>query len=407
MLGDYLKYAVNAITRRGTRSWLTMIGIFIGIAAVVALVSLSQGLQEAINNEFTKVGADRVIITPGGANFGPVASSAITTAKFYQVDVNVVRKVPGVQYAAGFYTTIATKVEYRGEVKYVSMFGQPTDSESLKLIDTVSFLDIMNGRGLRSGDGNRVVLGYLIATDTFNKNPQVGDKLFIEEQPFTIIGIQEKAGTGVHDIIIRIPIEKAWELQNITTGEVSTIMVKTSSGFDPAVVADDITKALDRSRGLKAGEEDFTAQTSQQAIDTLNNILNVMQFFLVGIASISLIVGGVGIMNTMYTAVLERTREIGVMKAVGARNSHVLTIFLIESGLLGLVGGVIGVILGYAISKGVQFATDLMKVAELNVSYSPYIIFGALGFSFVVGSLSGVLPAIQAMRLKPVDALRK
>ena len=141
--------------------------------------------------------------------------------------------------------------------------------------------------------------------------------------------------------------------------------------------------------------------------NSFNNIFAVVQGVLVGIAGISLLVGGVGIMNTMYTSVLERTKEIGTMKAIGAKNSHILFLFLVESGLLGLAGGLIGVIIGLGMAKGTEYAaTAYIGSPLLQASMDPLIIFGALSFSFIVGTLSGVLPALQASKLKPVDALR-
>ncbi|MFH1823570.1 MAG: FtsX-like permease family protein, partial [archaeon] len=137
------------------------------------------------------------------------------------------------------------------------------------------------------------------------------------------------------------------------------------------------------------------------------DIFGIVQAVFIGIAAISLVVGGIGIMNTMYTAVLERTREIGIMKAVGARNRNILTLFLIESGILGLVGGAIGVLIGIGLSTGVAFvAAQALGTTFLRAVFPWYLIVGALAFSFGIGSLSGILPAIQASRLKPVDALR-
>jgi len=143
-------------------------------------------------------------------------------------------------------------------------------------------------------------------------------------------------------------------------------------------------------------------------LKSFQNIFGVIQAVLVGIAGISLIVGGIGIMNTMYTAVIERTKEIGTMKAVGARNSHILLIFLFESGLLGLVGGAIGIVIGYGLGKGAQYMATIGLGTDLLRAYFPwYLILGALVFSFLIGTLSGILPALQAAKLKPAEALRR
>jgi len=172
-------------------------------------------------------------------------------------------------------------------------------------------------------------------------------------------------------------------------------------------VAETIERKLRRSRGEKEDQETFTVQTSEQLAQTFQSIFAVIQAVFVGIAAISLVVGGIGFMNTMYTAVLERTKESVTMKAVGAKNSDILYIFLFESGLLGLVGGSIGILLGVGIAKAVEYiATVQLGTVFLQAAFGYELILGALLFSFVVGSASGVLPAIQAAKLKPADALR-
>jgi len=164
---------------------------------------------------------------------------------------------------------------------------------------------------------------------------------------------------------------------------------------------------LRRSRGLKEGNEDFEVSTTEELMKAFNTLLNIVQGVLVGIALISLVVGGIGIMNTMYTAVLERTKEIGILKAVGAQNRDILSLFLVESGILGLAGGAIGVLLGMGFSKLVELVATMALQTKLLQAYFPwYLTLGSLAFSFLVGTVSGILPAYQASRQKPVDALR-
>jgi putative ABC transport system permease protein len=182
--------------------------------------------------------------------------------------------------------------------------------------------------------------------------------------------------------------------------------VQVKKGFDPDKVAGDIKKYLRKSRGQKEGEEDFTVQTSEQLAESFSTVFTIVQVVLIGLASISLLVGGIGIMNTMFTSVLERTREIGVMKAIGARNSDIMKIFLIEAGLLCTIGGGIGIILGIGISKLIQYVAAQAGMGIIQAYFPWYLIVGALAFSFLVGTLSGIFPARRAAKLKPVDALR-
>jgi putative ABC transport system permease protein len=164
---------------------------------------------------------------------------------------------------------------------------------------------------------------------------------------------------------------------------------------------------LRRHRDLEEGKEDFVVQTPEQLIEGLNSVLNIVNAIVIGIAAISLIVGGIGITNTMYTAVLERTKEIGIMKSIGAKNGNILAIFLVESGLLGLAGGAIGVALGYAFSKLVEVAAAQFWASDiLRANFPLWLLLGALAFSFLIGMIAGTTPAIQASKQKPVDSLR-
>ncbi len=242
--------------------------------------------------------------------------------------------------------------------------------------------------------------------DVFKKGVDVGDKIKINDQKFRVVGIYKPFGNPDDDSSVGIPLETARELFD-EPDELFVIMARTKDGFNTADVAEDIKEKLRRDRGLKEGEEDFTVQTYEQLREGAGVVLDIVHLFLIGIASISLMVGGVGIMNTMYTSVLERTREIGVMKAIGARNSDIMMIFLIESGIMGMVGGAIGVVIGIALSKIVEYVAEQelgMVLLKANVSIE--LILGALTFSFLVGCISGILPARQASKLNPVDALR-
>jgi len=403
MIKDYFIFSIKSIKNRRIRSWLTMLGIFVGIAAVVALISLSQGMQNAITTQFKRVGSNRITITPG-AFFAGATSSDFSVAKLTTDDLEVVRKVSGVDYAISVYTKTAM-VKFRKQGKFLNIFGTPTDPTSRRAIDEIGLFDIEEGRQLKEGDKFKAVLGNRVAHDAFLREIEVGDKIELEDKTFEVVGIQKKIGTGIHDIIIRIPLETAREIFN-EPDEISMLFVTAKDEKNVDATVQNIKKALRKYRNIKEGEEDFTVQAATKTIEQLNQILDVVQIVLVGIAAISLLVGGIGIMNTMFTSVLERTQEIGIMKAIGARNSDIFTIFLIESGVLGLVGGSIGVALGIFLGKLVEYYATTAGLGILKASFSWYLIAGTLAFSYVVGTLSGILPAIQASKQKPVDALR-
>ena len=401
MLKDFFVLGLNNLKRRRLRSWLTMIGIFIGIAAVVALISLGQGLQDYISEEFEKLGADKIVIMPKGMGPpGTAGPSLILTSK----DLKVIENVRGVKWAMGFLIKQG-QAFYKGEAGIGFATGiTPKDMELLKEIQS---LELLEGRTLKEGDKYKVALGYNhIYGDVWERSMQIGSTIEIEGHDFKVVGVYKKIGNPIDDGIIYMPKEILREILDVEDEE-SQIMVKTAAGFEPEDVAERIERKLRQFRDEKEGQETFNVQTSEQLLETFQSIFAVVQGVLVGIAAISLLVGGVGIMNTMYTSVLERTKEIGTMKAIGARNSHILTLFLLESGLLGLVGGLIGVGIGIGLAKGAEYIAGVyIGSPMLQASMDPVIIFGALAFSFIVGTLSGILPAMQASKLKPADALR-
>ena len=401
MIIDYVKFAYNNFKQRKLRALLTILGIFIGIAAVVSLISLGQGLQETVSEQFEVMGIDKIMITPIGGYFG----IGVEGTKLTNNDVDVVKKVRGVEQVSGMLYKVV-RVEYKDELKYTWIMGVSTEPESIELLESMQSLEIAEGRNLQEGDGKKAVVGYMFPeAKFFKKAVKIRDTIEIEGQEFKVVGTLEQIGSTQDDSSVLIPLDVSRELLN-EPYRVDMIMLKVQSGFNVNEVAEDIKDELRDYRNVDEGEEDFTVQTSEQMIKNLNLILNVVQIVLIGITAISLLVGGIGIANTMYTSVLERTREIGIMKAVGARNSDIMLIFLIESGLLGLVGGIIGVIFGLGISKSVEIIAAISGNSILKASLSPTLIVGALAFSFIVGSLSGLMPAKQAAELKPVDALR-
>ncbi len=404
MILDFFSLAFTNLKRSKKRSWLTMLGIVIGIASVVALISLSAGMQNVINDQLSKIGSDRISITSGAGTYSSPVTGEMFSAKLYQHDVDTVSQVRGVEYAIG--VTIKTStVKYRDETKTMMVFGLPFDAKTVENLRTISYFDILEGNYPSSGNKYAVMAGYQLSQDSFDKPVDVGSKLEISGIEFNVVGINKKSGNPIYDRKIIIPQDTAKELFN-TGDEVSSIFARTKPGFNTTEVASDIEDRMRRDRGLKKGEEDFTVQTAQNMIKSFTAILGVVQVFLIGIAAISLLVGGIGIMNTMYTSVLEQTKNIGIMKAVGAQEHDIMMIFLFEAGILGLVGGVIGVLFGIGIGSLVEAISAAAGMSSLKTYMSWELIAGSLLFSFVVGCASGLMPAREAARLNPVDALR-
>jgi putative ABC transport system permease protein len=239
----------------------------------------------------------------------------------------------------------------------------------------------------------------------FDRGVSVGDRVELEGKKFEIVGVLGRIGNPEDDSSLIIPLEAAREIFN-EPDSYAYVMAQVSQGQDPEVVAERVKKALRKYRGVEEGEEDFSIQTFAELMESFQSVFAIVQAVLIGIAAISLLVGGIGIMNTMFTSVLQRTNQIGVMKAIGARNSDIFKLFLIESGFLGLFGGAIGVVIGIFLSKIVEFAAAGAGLPILKAYFPWYLILGALAFSFFVGCVSGLTPAVRASKLKPVDALR-
>jgi len=401
MIRDYFRFAFQNFKARKVRTYLTMLGIFIGVAAVVSLISISQGLRSAMTETFESMGSDKIFIMSGVSYGLPTTGITEMSGK----DKEVVEKTEGVERTSAFIFKLL-RIKYNEEVKYVFVNGLPVDRESLELIESIQTFKIAQGRDLKTGDKYKAVVGSMYAKgDVFDKKVKVRDKIEIEGKEFKVIGIMAPIGNPQDDSQITIPIDAAREIFN-EPEKVDYIMVQVKQGYDAEEVAEKIKKNLRDHRNLEEGEEDFTVQTSAQLIASFGNVFTIITIVLVGIAAISLFVGGIGITNMMYTSVLERTREIGVMKAIGAKSSNILLIFLIESGILGLVGGAVGILIGIGLGELVQFAAATANLSLLKSSFPWYLIIGSLLFSFIVGVLSGVLPARAASRLQPVDALR-
>jgi putative ABC transport system permease protein len=400
MIIDYSKLAVKNLRKRKLRSWLTIIGIVVSIAVIFTLISLSLGLREAINEQFKVLGTDKLFINPKGTS-GMSGGGAV---EFTTEDVKIIEKVQGVKDLS--YTTIGNaEIEFGKQKKYFYVFGLPLDKIQL-YIDSAS-IKMDEGDYLKEGEIGKVMLGYDYKyNNVFDKPLQTGEKIIINGKEFKVVGVAESIGNPSDDKNIYMSSEDFKILFN--SGErVDAIIVQVDDEKNIQEISEEINKKLIKYRGVTEKTKDFYISTPEELLASFDTILNIITVFLVGIAAISLLVGGIGIMNTMYTSVLERTKEIGTMKAVGAKNSDILWIFLFESGLIGLIGGIIGVLLGYGISKTVEIiAINALNTTLLRAAVPVYLLVGCLSFAFLIGALSGTIPALMASKLKPVDALR-
>lgn len=401
MLIDYFKIPIKEIKRRKLRSWLTLIGIFIGIAAIVSLITLGQGLENAIDAQFQSLGKDKLFIYPKGGIWGMGASQLLT-----ENDLETVQKTTGVKLATGLTQSFA-RFEFNDLIHYGFIYGISTNPKERELVWDAQTYGLLEGRLLRDNDKFKVLLGYEHSLpDLFDKKVEVGDKILLNGKNFKVVGILDKIGSPPDDQSAIIPHDAYKEVFD-SGDNLNFIIAQSQPGEDPLKVADDIEKELRDDHGVDEGKEDFDIQTPDQFAESFATILNIVQIVLIGIAGISLLVGGIGIMNTMYTAVLQRTKEIGIMKAIGAKNSDILFLFLVESGLYGLGGGIIGSLIGIGFAKIVEVLfVALVGPALLSIEIRWGFILAVLIFSFLVGAMSGIAPARKASKLKPVDSLR-
>ncbi|MEA2037987.1 MAG: ABC transporter permease [Nanoarchaeota archaeon] len=382
-----------------------MLGIFIGIASVVALIGLGEGLRIAITAQFGFLGSDVLSVQASGMGLAGSPGTGVTEPLTDDL-ADKIEKVNGVEAAVNRYIKTGT-LEFNN-VQGIGMAMSMPDGEDRKVVEDMLNVKTEHGRLLKDGDNRKALLGnsFTNKDNWGGKGIKSGDRVLISGLTYEVIGIMKKKGSFLLDNIILIN-EDALLNDFGDDGEVDIIGVKVKDEKIIGDIKEDIEKLMRKERGVKEGEENFAVDSPQATLDSLNSTLFAVNLFVILIAAISLIVGGIGIMNTMYTSVLERTKEIGIMKSIGARNSGIFTLFFIESGLLGIVGGIIGIIIGLILAYGLAAVGRAALgggLIQAHVSFG--WIITALLFSFGVGLFAGLTPALQAAHKNPVDALR-
>jgi putative ABC transport system permease protein len=398
-LNDLLHLALGRLGTGKLRTALTMLGVIIGVASVVALVSVAQGATKGISDRLQSLGTNLVTVNPGFTRGGGATRGSFGSATTLTIDdASAISGLAGVQVVAPELTT--QKLVIAGSL-----------NETARVIGTtpgylsVFAYDMWTGSFINqaSVDHNlRVaVIGATTADNLSLTDSSIGSTIYIAGLPFELTGIlQSKGGTGNADDLVIVPLSTARELF-VGTNSVSTIGLSATDQADITTVSGEITALLEQRHGIASGaSDDFSITTQAQLLGTVSSVGDVLTFLLAGIASISLLVGGIGIMNIMLVSVRERTREIGIRKAIGARGRDILSQFLVEALALSLAGGTIGIGLGVLASLGIGL------YAGWGFVFNPLTVVVALGFSLMVGIVFGVWPASQAARLDPVVALR-
>lgn len=401
MVKEYFKIAIKNLRTRPLRSWLTILGIVIGIFLIMSLLSLSEGLKQTVLKHLNTIGKDILMIIPG--NINDMMTSILGGMKLTDDELKAIEKSEGVEAVIPMVYK-GEVMRYQGESKSVIIYGIDI-RKSLKILQEDLGFTLSEGNWPVAGK-KEIAVGSLVPKDIFPEL-KTGTEAKIGGMQFEIVGILKSRGSRQDDSMVFMGLD----LYEQVTGEkkgAPEAVAKVKSGFSPAIVAKNIENNLLEVSKRRLGDTapSFSVLTNEEVSAIVGNIMGVIQVAVVGFASIAIIVGGIGIMNTMYTSVHERTREIGILKAVGAKNSTITLIFLIESGVIGLIGGVGGVIGAFLLSKLIEFSTRNSSIYFLKSTISPSLIIFGLAFSFLIGCLSGFLPARGASKLKPVDALR-
>lgn len=403
-LHKIFKLALNMVLHSKLRSWLTILGIVIGVASVVAIIGLSNGMEASVSDRFSDMGVDLITITPGysKATFGgpggghPGESiSSSSQDPLTNKDVQALKSLASVK-------SIDLRISGSADVYF--MGGEGTVSVTgvdQKVWSQFSTETIAQGRDLSSSDQNVVLIGGNLADDYFDNPVGINQILTIEGSAFRVVGILDDTSNSVY-----MPLNPAYTvLDDKDMGEYDSIIVKAkedSSEFIDALKESMLDKLM-IARHVNEKTIDFSLRANKDSLEQASEMLSTMTLFLTAIAAVSLLVGIVGVVNTMFTSVLEKKKEIGIMKAIGATNKDVMTLFLLNSGLMGLAGGIFGVIIGWIVASSLTFS--MMRNASSG-SVSLELVLFALAGSIVIGMLAGLIPAWNASRLKPVDSLR-
>ncbi len=403
-LGESIRSALLAIRAHGFRSFLTTLGIIIGVAAVIAMVSIIQGLSYSVNQSFEGLGSNSITVQ----SYTPLQEALKGhRARITPDDYDLIsRRVDGI-------TSITPVLYSQGRMQ--SLIGYGSQSSSADLYgSTYSFQDVQqyymhHGRFLSVSDDltrRRVaVIGEELRKNlSLPKNP-VGEYISIGEEWVKIIGLTETKGQlfGMsQDNFVALPYSTMRSLNGNQIQPDIRILLTINNVDETELIKQRIRRLLRQNHGLTTEDDDFRIQTAEQLADTVNSILGSVTIVMGGIVGISLLVGGIGIMNIMLVSVTERTREIGICKAIGAKRYQILLQFLFESSFLCIIGGLIGLGIGY----GLGYAASSM-IPDFPSAYVPFwAVLLAIGFSAFVGILFGIVPAAKAANLDPIDALR-
>lgn len=401
MIAEHVRMAVNSLKNNKIRTFLTLLGIIIGVTSVTTIIGLGEGVKRQVNQQISDLGSDIITVVPGREQqsnlrtFGNLLGNNASTARLTEDDLEAVRSIDNTAIVGGVMQLDGSiaRENQRFSTRIMAVESNYLDLTKQKLAQGQFF-------GGNLTNNNTVILASDVARRLFSSEDPIGSSVSIRGTNFIVIGVLDtyegfNFGQPINDLVL-IPLPTGKRLnQNVVQLQQITVVLKDPSKSQ--ATSDTIKDVLLKSRG---GEEDFTITTQEQLVQTTDSVFRVLTSFTAAVASISLLVGGIGVMNIMLVTVTERTKEIGIRKAVGATRIQILTQFLTEALVITLTGGLIGIVLSVVIGYIIGAQTAVKPALDL------WIILLAAGVSLAVGIIFGTWPAIRAATKNPTDALK-
>ncbi|MDG6218489.1 MAG: ABC transporter permease [Candidatus Thermoplasmatota archaeon] len=404
MIYDNIIIALKNIRERKTRVFLTLLGIAIGIMAIVSLMSIGEGMEVAITQELSSL-SDTIFVTIGVDAGGalPTGGGLDFSSMEYLTDRDIgdLQRIQGIRDISPILTSSGI-IEYNNKIRTVSLLGM--DPLNMKAVFGLESLGLKEGSFLNEGDQNKCLIGHNIAYKYFDNDISVGSRIKINDKLFFVSGIYKEEGMGFStqtDNSVHLTQRDFEKLTGETN--VSAAIIRVYDVNMVNIIADEIETAINHNH---RGDDVASVVTMTSILESIQSVLAIIQTVLIAIAAIALLVASIGIMNTMLTSVMERTHEIGVMKAIGAKNSDVMSIFLFEGMFISLLGGISGVIIGIIGAQGFSLATSQAIGGMLQPVFTLFSISLGIAVAILVGMISSFYPARKAAKMSPIEAVR-